>query len=169
MHDIKFRQAVNEELRRGLREGEFPDDMAAQNCYQDADNAEEMAEELHGVSDLPEAPLPHELSESGVAFLDIDEEGEPNERRYLILVIYDISNDRHRVKVAKFLNSYGNRVQKSAFETYLTKKQFNKMLAGLDKLLKPDDNIRIYRLRGYEEVKTFGTKDYQEQEKVTIV
>ena len=42
------------------------------------------------------------------------------ERKYVVVIIYDISEDKQRLKMAKFLNSYGHRVQKSAFEACLT-------------------------------------------------
>ena len=35
--------------------------------------------------------------------------------KYRVLIIYDITEDRPRVKLSKLLSSYGIRVQKSAF------------------------------------------------------
>ena len=42
-----------------------------------------------------------------------------------ILIIYDIVENKKRVKFAKLLSGYGIRVQKSAFEAMLTKQQYN--------------------------------------------
>ena len=50
-----------------------------------------------------------------------------DERKYVVLVIYDISSNKQRVKVAKYLNSYGIRVQKSAFEARLGRKKYQQM------------------------------------------
>lgn len=38
----------------------------------------------------------------------------------LVLVIYDIPDDKRRNKLATFLEGYGRRVQKSAFECFLS-------------------------------------------------
>ena len=61
------------------------------------------------------------------------------------------------------------RVQKSAFEARLTKKQYMKMLSDIERILKTEDNIRIYRMTGYEEIRTFGSKDYEMFEDVVII
>ena len=90
-------------------------------------------------------------------------------QKYVVLIIYDIISNKQRVKMAKLLSSYGARVQKSAFEERLTKKQYMKMLADIEKMLKPEDNVRIYRMTGYEEIHTFGSKDYETFEDVVII
>lgn len=90
-------------------------------------------------------------------------------QKYIVLIIYDIISNKQRAKMAKLLSSYGSRVQKSAFEARLTKKQYAKMMSEIQKLLKDDDNVRIYRLTGYEEIKTFGSRDYETFEDVVII
>ena len=91
------------------------------------------------------------------------------EKKYVVLIIYDISDNQQRFKVAKYLSGYGIRVQKSAFEARLNKGLFTSMEKGLDLILKPEDNVRIYRLQGYEEIKVFGSKNYMSDEDVIIV
>ncbi|MCK9521809.1 MAG: CRISPR-associated endonuclease Cas2 [Proteobacteria bacterium] len=64
--------------------------------------------------------------------------------RYIIA--YDITDDRRRRKIDKFLSGIGVRVQESVFEACLKTHQLtsvkNQMLAIMD----PDlDNVRIYR------------------------
>jgi len=44
-----------------------------------------------------------------------------NELKYRVLIIYDITEDKPRIKLSKLLSSYGVRVQKSAFEASLNK------------------------------------------------
>ena len=44
-----------------------------------------------------------------------------NDQKYVVLIIYDIVNNKQRVKMANLLSSYGTRVQKSAFEARLSK------------------------------------------------
>ena len=90
-------------------------------------------------------------------------------QKYVVLIIYDIISNKHRVKMAKLLSSYGARVQKSAFEARLTKRQYEKMHTDIEKMLKPEDNVRVYRMTGYEEIHTFGSKDYETFEDVVII
>lgn len=88
--------------------------------------------------------------------------------KYIVLIIYDITDDKHRRNLVKILSSFGIRVQKSAFEARLNKRQYNKLLSKLDKYYRDDDNIRIYRLQEYEEVKVYGTEDYSAEEVIVI-
>jgi len=44
----------------------------------------------------------------------------------LILVSYDIPNDRRRVKIAKTLEDFGDRVQYSVFECDLEQEHFER-------------------------------------------
>ena len=91
------------------------------------------------------------------------------ERKYIILIIYDISDNKQRLRISKYLQTFGVRVQKSAFEARLNQKQFQRLLDGLRIKLQPEDNVRIYKLHGYEEIEVFGTKDYLEEEDVIII
>ena len=92
-----------------------------------------------------------------------------NDQKYVVLIIYDIVSNKQRVKMAKLLSSYGTRVQKSAFEARLSKKQYNKLLKDIQRMLKQDDNVRIYRMTGYEEIRTFGSKEYETFDDVVII
>ena len=47
-----------------------------------------------------------------------------DERRYIVLVIYDITENKRRNRMVKCLERYGVRVQRSAFEAFLTKKKY---------------------------------------------
>lgn len=98
-----------------------------------------------------------------------DEEEIYSERKYIVLIIYDIVSNKHRVKMAKLLSGYGTRVQKSAFEARLNKKQYARLLRDIKSLLNEEDNVRIYKLHSYEEIKTFGKKDYEIIEDVIII
>lgn len=42
-----------------------------------------------------------------------------SDKRYIVLVIYDIVDNKKRNRMVKCLERYGVRVQKSAFEAYL--------------------------------------------------
>lgn len=78
------------------------------------------------------------------------------DKRYLVLIIYDITDNKRRQKMVKYLESYGIRIQKSAFECLLGKKLYMELTAGIPKLIVSEDNVRIYRLNGNGEVLTWG-------------
>lgn len=80
-----------------------------------------------------------------------------DERRYIVLVIYDIVDDRKRYRMVRFLEGYGIRVQKSAFEARLTKKQYERMTGRIHKLIdKNTDSLRIYFLDNHFAVRSWG-------------
>ncbi len=76
--------------------------------------------------------------------------------RVFVLIIYDIIENKRRVRLAKYLQGYGFRIQKSAFEAVIQEKLYNKMLAGLGKFVTEEDNIRVYKIIGKGQVKNFG-------------
>jgi CRISPR-associated protein Cas2 len=88
---------------------------------------------------------------------------------FTVLVIYDITDNKHRLKISKLLDSYGTRVQKSCYEAKLTSVQYQKLLRDIKKNLMEEDNIRIYKINGYDEIVSFGTKDYTEDTEVIII
>lgn len=90
------------------------------------------------------------------------------EIKYIILIIYDITDDKYRRNLVKILSSFGLRVQKSAFEARLDKRQYNKLLSKIEKFYRDSDNIMIYRLQEYEEVRVYGTEDYSAEEVIVI-
>ena len=56
----------------------------------------------------------------------------PAKRKKLyILVIYDIVDNRRRVKFSDKMSGYGFRVQKSAFEAMITENLYKKLLAEI--------------------------------------
>lgn len=79
-------------------------------------------------------------------FLEEDFENEFFEDTFTVVVIYDIISNRRRDILKKLLNSYGNRIQRSAFECVLTREKTEILLKAIDKFVEPDDLIRIYRL-----------------------
>ena len=63
----------------------------------------------------------------------------------LVLVVYDIPNDKRRTKLATFLEGYGRRVQKSVFECFLSLKDMKALHQQVQRRIKPDeDNVRFY-------------------------
>ena len=63
------------------------------------------------------------------------------------LVTYDIVDDRRRLKVARALEDYGERVQYSVFECFLTDRQRQRLRRRLERLIDlEEDSVRIYDL-----------------------
>lgn len=65
----------------------------------------------------------------------------------LVLVVYDIPDDRRRTKLAKFLEGYGERVQWSVFECFLSLEEMRTLYQLVQKRVNPEeDNVRFYWL-----------------------
>jgi len=67
--------------------------------------------------------------------------------RAFYVLTYDIANDRRRLKIARLLERYGERVQYSVFEMWLTPEEWQKIHRQLQRLLEEsEDSLRVYRL-----------------------
>jgi CRISPR-associated protein Cas2 len=65
---------------------------------------------------------------------------------HLIVVSYDIPDDRRRARLAHVLKDFGARVQYSVFECHLEPDGMEKLRQRLGKLVDPaDDSVRLYR------------------------
>jgi CRISPR-associated protein Cas2 len=63
----------------------------------------------------------------------------------LVLVVYDVPDDRRRTKLASFLEGHGRRVQYSVFECFLTLEQMRKLCEQVERKIKvEEDNVRFY-------------------------
>ena len=63
------------------------------------------------------------------------------------LLTYDIADDKRRLKIAKIMESVGERVQHSVFEAYLTPQELEKLLKRANKAMSAkEDSLRIYQL-----------------------
>lgn len=80
-----------------------------------------------------------------------------DERKYVILVIYDIVDNKRRAQMVKCLEKYGIRVQKSAFEVYISKKKLVKLESEAGSIIDITcDSLRIYSLKHNTAIKTWG-------------
>lgn len=83
-----------------------------------------------------------------------------DERHYIVLVIYDITDDRRRTRMVKCLEQYAIRVQKSAFEAFLTEKKYERMMELTSGLIDPaTDSLRVYLLANHTSVRSWGIGD----------
>lgn len=97
------------------------------------------------------------------------EETDFHKDRLYVLVIYDIIDDKRRLKLAKLLQGYGFRIQKSAFEAIIDRKSYKKLLESLPAYVDEEDSIRVYKIVGRNQVKAFGKVLEQESEDVIII
>jgi CRISPR-associated protein Cas2 len=75
------------------------------------------------------------------------------------IIVYDITCDKRRKKIADLLEGYGKRVQYSVFECVLNKEQYEQLSLRLKKKIKLDeDSIRIYPITRHTlgQVETWG-------------
>ena len=79
-----------------------------------------------------------------------------NSGKFLVVVIYDIIDNKRRIKVSKILSGYGKRVQKSAFECIINKKQYEALIEKLTRVISDVDLLRIYRIAGSADVRIWG-------------
>ena len=98
-------------------------------------------------------------------FTDIIEDAD----KKLVLIIYDIIDNKRRTKMVKLLESYGTRVQRSAFEALINRSQYSKIIEGIKKTISNEDNVRIYRLNSSNEVFLLGESYSVYEEEVIIV
>ena len=67
------------------------------------------------------------------------------EKECIVLIIYDIVDNKQRNKMVKFLERYGVRVQKSAFEALLGRKKYTRLIEESQRIIDPStDSLRIY-------------------------
>ncbi|WP_287586666.1 MULTISPECIES: CRISPR-associated endonuclease Cas2 [Mogibacterium] len=98
-------------------------------------------------------------------FTDLIEDAD----KKLVLIIYDIIDNKRRSKMVKLLESYGVRVQKSAFEILINRTQYLEIIKGIKNIITNEDNVRIYRLNSSNEVLLFGESYSVYEEEVIIV
>jgi CRISPR-associated protein Cas2 len=56
------------------------------------------------------------------------------------LVIYDIADDKRLYRVAKTMEDFGERVQKSKFEMELTESQLKKLKSRIAQIINPEED-----------------------------
>lgn len=91
------------------------------------------------------------------------------ELKFIVLMIYDIVDNKRRNKMVKCLEAYGVRVQKSAFEALLNRRQYEKMLRESSILIdEAVDSLRVYVLDDIIDVYTWGIGERKETDCVIL-
>ena len=90
----------------------------------------------------------------------------------LVLVVYDIPDDKRRTKLATFLEGYGRRVQYSVFECFLDLAEMRKLHQQVATRVNEDeDNVRFYWISedALSRVLTIGSQPPEEPPATYIV
>lgn len=96
-------------------------------------------------------------------------EGNDTGDKVFVLIIYDIIDNKQRVKLAKYLQGYGFRIQKSAFEAIITKKKYQQLLRGIQQYVSKDDSVKVYKIIGKGQVTSFGKNIDMEDEDIIVI
>ena len=91
------------------------------------------------------------------------------EKKAYVLIIYDIVDNAKRVRLAKFLQGYGFRVQKSAFEALISFSLYNKLLREIGVYVDEEDSIRIYKIVGQGQVTILGKNEKVQDDDCIII
>ena len=91
--------------------------------------------------------------------------------RVRYVIAYDVTDDRKRTKLAKFLLDYGDRMQKSVFEADLEPDEVKEILKKVANWIDKEDSLRIYPVcqACLSRVKTIGRKGPILDEDLVIV
>ena len=100
-------------------------------------------------------------------FFEIDEKTTKDE--VFVLIIYDIVDNKRRLKLSKYLQGYGFRVQKSAFEARISKRKYQKLLREIQRYIGELDSVKVYKIIGSGQVTAFGKNmDIQNEDIIVI-
>lgn len=90
----------------------------------------------------------------------------------LVMISYDVVDDKKRLKLMKFLKDYGDRVQKSVFECNLSQETYERIKSEIDKMInRRKDRVRYYRIcKGCtERVEISGWGEVAEDEEFVVI
>ena len=83
--------------------------------------------------------------------------------RWVIVVAYDISDDKRRARAANTILGYGGRVRASVYDVWVTRQQRERLWTALGKLAAKEDQVRMYPLCAgcMERVQSYGMESPQ--------
>ncbi|WP_029202016.1 CRISPR-associated endonuclease Cas2 [Oribacterium sp. NK2B42] len=90
----------------------------------------------------------------------------------MIIISYDISNDKLRTKFSKYLGKYGHRIQFSVFEIDNSEKILNNIVAEIineyEKRFSQEDSVIIFMMSSSCKTIRFGYAINEEHDLVMI-
>jgi len=89
----------------------------------------------------------------------------------LVMISYDVVDDKKRLKLMKYLKDYGDRVQKSVFECNLSPKIYEQVKSGVEEIVnKRKDRVRYYKIcKGcIEKIEISGWGEVEEEDFLVV-
>lgn len=90
----------------------------------------------------------------------------------MVVISYDISDDKLRTKFSKYLERFGHRIQYSVFEIENSKKMLDNVICDLEnrfsKRFSESDSVYIFNLSSSCEVKRYGYAKHEEEDVIII-
>lgn len=91
----------------------------------------------------------------------------------MIIVSYDISDDKKRTKFAKYLERFGHRIQYSVFEIDNSERILENIKADLDnkfmKTFNQEDSVYIFKLSSSCQVVRYGYAKNEEMDYKIVI
>ncbi len=86
----------------------------------------------------------------------------------MVLVSYDIADDRLRTKFSKYLEKFGHRIQYSVFEIDNSERLLNNIICEIEndfsKRFDESDSVYIFKLSASCEIKRYGYAKHEEED-----
>ncbi len=90
----------------------------------------------------------------------------------MILISYDIANDKLRTKFSKFLQKYGNRMQFSVYKIQNSKRMLDIIKSEIDnhfeKLFKEEDSVLIIETSENCKISKYGFLKHEESDIIIV-
>ena len=90
----------------------------------------------------------------------------------MVIVSYDISDDKKRTKFSKYIQRFGHRLQYSVYEIENSDRILNNIITDIDnrfsKLFDETDSIYIFKLSNTCEVTRYGYAKHEEEDFIVI-
>jgi CRISPR-associated protein Cas2 len=85
------------------------------------------------------------------------------------LIIYDITDDKRRLQLAKCLQGYGDRVQYSGFEVHHTRAKHAQLINQIRYIIDETDNVRVYKITSTADITILGRGDLMKDQDVMVL
>lgn len=90
----------------------------------------------------------------------------------MIIISYDISNDKLRTKFAKYLKRFGHRIQYSVFEIENSNKLLGNIICDIEnryaRQFTEEDSVYIFKMSASCEVIRYGYAKHEEEDILII-
>jgi CRISPR-associated protein Cas2 len=90
----------------------------------------------------------------------------------LVIISYDISNDKKRRRFARYLSKFGHRLQYSVFEIENSERILNNIIADLNnkymKVFEQTDSVYVFRLNPSCEIIRYGYAKNEESNMLIV-